>query len=410
MSVKIESLESRTLMTAAAATIVADAAAVKSDIAAAKAELVVLRASEFSFYESVAAEVKLTQTKAQRKINARLGGLVVHTAAVYYGRISGAENSLAANANARDAASVVNVKQFDAHPTKAAYQKAIAKDITLLETVIPAKLASVEALVTAALTAINADYSSVEIEDPQTTDIITADEATAATAATNFTDAAAAIQAGTALVATDLSTPVVSTSTLTGAMFFRGDSTGTNLGTSGSTVDYGAWTSGLDVQNVPGNYGAEFFISKVPNPTSTADFISPGNLAASLAIGVNTFYFWADGDDTRGGADTFGLNLYFNNSTSASPSISGYTVPGTGQTLAADSSSITAGAGFVPVAGAGTLTAGGVTLSSFVVDGVSGQGSTVDVVDSTNTAPFSFPVVPDGITDTYGTFTLTATS
>jgi hypothetical protein len=204
---------------------------------------------------------------------------------------------------------------------------------------------------------------------------------------------------------------VVSNITLNGLTFFRGDSAGDNQNAQGSAIAHGGWTSGLDVQNVPGNYAGEFFISKVANPTA-ADFLTPATLSLALTEGANTFYFWADGDDTQGGSATFGLNVFLNSSSGATPTLSGYTAPGTGKTLSADSAAVTPTVNMVVVPGAGTLSkavgsSGTATLSAFQILGVSGQGSTVDLVNSTNTAPFSPPPHADGIFDTYGTFTIT---
>ena len=208
--------------------------------------------------------------------------------------------------------------------------------------------------------------------------------------------------------------PAMANPALTGATLFRGDASGNNLNGQGGVVYFGAWTTVLDQQNIPGNYGGEFFLAQTPTP-GPSNFLTPASaFSASLNPGANTFYFWADGDDTRGGSATFGLNLFFNNAGPVSPAISGYTIPGTGQTLNADSSPQTAGYNFVYTPGAGALsfTLGGqtVTLSSFVVDGVGGAAAgpgSVDLVNSINTMPFTPPPHPDGITDTYGSFTLT---
>ena len=198
---------------------------------------------------------------------------------------------------------------------------------------------------------------------------------------------------------------------LTNATLFRGDS-GSNQGGSG-TAHFGAWTTVLDQQNVPGNYGAELFLSTKSNP-GPSDFLSP-SAALSLALndGDNTFYFFGDGDDMHGGTDSFGLNLFLNNAGTLNPNISAYVAPGSGNTAQANpSTSTTVGYDFSLTPGAGTLgpvSVGGstITLTDFEVLGVGGaSGNTVDLVNSTNTAPFTPPPAPDGITDTYGVFTI----
>ena len=207
--------------------------------------------------------------------------------------------------------------------------------------------------------------------------------------------------------------PALANPILTGATLFRGDSSGNNLNGFGGVVYWGGWTTVLDQQNIPGNYGAEFFLSQTPTP-GPSDFLTPASsFSVNLNPGANTFYFWADGDDTRGGSATFGLSLFFNNAGAVNPAISGYTIPGTGQTLHSDSAPQTAGYNFQYTPGAGTLSfvMGGqtVTLTSFVIQGAGGAAAGaggVDLVNSINTSPFTPPPHPDGITDTYGTFTL----
>jgi len=201
--------------------------------------------------------------------------------------------------------------------------------------------------------------------------------------------------------------------TLTNAAFFDADATGTNTSGNGQ-ITRGAWSTVLDQQNVPGNFGAEFFLATVANPTPT-QFLSPSAaLSAGLSQGVNTFYFFADSDDTAGGTAGFGLNLFLDGAGQLAPSISAFVVPG--QTAVTDSAGCTAGFAFTCAQGAGTFsfTSGAttVTLTDFQVTARGGPGgtSTVDLVNSSNTEPFAPPPHPDGITDTYGSFTLEVTT
>ena len=206
------------------------------------------------------------------------------------------------------------------------------------------------------------------------------------------------------------------TVSLTNATLFRTDSTGTNLNNSGTVVLRGAWTSVVNQQNIPGNYGAQLFLSTVPNP-GAGDFISPAlSMTATLDPGVHTFYFWADSDDTQGGSAAFGLNLFLNGAGSLSPSISAYVAPGAGQTVNPDSSTIcTAGFDFRCAHGAGTLSvvfspSTTVTLSDFKILGVGGASASPSCVDLVGSAPILPPPHADGICDTYGQFTLTVSA
>ncbi len=202
---------------------------------------------------------------------------------------------------------------------------------------------------------------------------------------------------------------------LSDGTLFRGDASGANQGTT-NVVNSGAWTSVLDQQNIPGNYIAELFFATTPTP-APSDFITPTNaLSLHLNQGANTVYFWADGDDTRGGTAGFGMNLYLDGAATAAPSISVFAPVGVGQAFVADGAGTTAGYDGQAVAGANRLSivdAGQlVTLSAFEITGVGGASAgagSVDLVNSTNTSPFTPPPHSDGITDTFGHFTLTVT-
>jgi hypothetical protein len=207
---------------------------------------------------------------------------------------------------------------------------------------------------------------------------------------------------------------------LTNATLFNADSTGTNLGTvnSGATVGHGAYTTQPATQNVPGNYGANLFISTIPNPTS-ADFLSPANpLSIALSPGANTFYFWADGYDAAGGTGGFGLNLWIDGAAASNPGIAAFastsTIPSS--SFVADSTSgCTSDFNFACVPGAGTLSvsAGGdtISLTAFSIEGLGGATANPgcqDKVGTDNNSP-AIMNTPNGICDNFGTFTLTDT-
>jgi hypothetical protein len=196
---------------------------------------------------------------------------------------------------------------------------------------------------------------------------------------------------------------------LTNATLYDVDATGTNLNST-SVVNRGGWTTVLDQQNVPGNYAAELFLAATPNPTP-AEFLTP-QTATSIALhaGANTIYFWGDSDDTAGGAFGFGLNLFVDGAGATSPSISALAVPGAGPAATSNNTTgCTAGYTLQCTPGAGTLTAGMVTLTDFQVFARGGGTGGEDRVSSTNTMPFTPPTGSDGINDTYGSFTLVFT-
>lgn len=414
MSMLIESLERRVFLSVSVtgAALAADANAVVAATTATTAALNDLQRSGVALLKSVSAAVKQAETKADKAADAKLLAALSKASGPAFGKIKSAANGVVSTARSGALSGGAAGKALLAKPTNTALQAKVNKVITALTTTLLSRLSAVELAQGNAGVAMNTALTNITNALPSIAGAVqTAVDASAAKSGV-FDTAILNVQATAAQLAADLGGPAVTPSvTLTDAVLFRGDSAGQNQDPAGSAIAYGAWSSRLDVQNVPGNYGAELFISTVANPTPS-EFLSPGALAQSLSSGANTFYFWGDGDDTRGGSATFGLNLFLNGAAPGSPTISGYTIPGTGQTLNADSAPVTAGATFVVTPGAGTLSAavsstGTVTLTSFQVLGVGGQGSTVDIVNSTNTSAFTPPPHADGIFDTYGTFTLT---
>jgi hypothetical protein len=196
--------------------------------------------------------------------------------------------------------------------------------------------------------------------------------------------------------------------TISNATLGRGDAAGQNLDSSGGRVLAGGWTTLLGAQNVPGNLMYNFFITQQMNPTST-DFVTPAS-STSIVLnpGSNTFYWWADSDDQRGGSATFALNLFLDGAAPGTPSISGYTTGGVGSSLNANSSANTVSFDGSEAPGAGTLSYSDgvdlVTLTDFEVLGVGNVGgpASSDLVSH-------FTAGADGQTDTFGSFTLVVT-
>ena len=411
MSQWIQVLENRQLLTATATVLTSDAAAVNTQISALKTTLASSKSSAKSIQTVLSNDLKSAATKANRASNQKLLAAILRTESSQYAVVFRAENTLITNATSLAKRALADGKALLVHPTKSSNQTKVNKDIVALNTIIPAKVLALQTALASALTAVNNALANVATANPSLATVVQSDELTLAAQTNAISTASAGIGTTSTKFAIDLGNQTAPTVTLTGLTFFRGDASGNNQNSSGSVIDFGAWTSGLDVQNVPGNYGGELFISKVPNPTP-ADFLSPAALSLSLSAGDNKFYFWADGDDTRGGSSSFGLNVFLNSSSGTTPTLSGYSVPGTGQTLLADSAAVTPSLNFIVTPGAGKLsasvgTSGTVTLSAFQIQGVSGQGSTVDIVNSTNTVPFTPPAHADGVFDTYGTFTIT---
>lgn len=192
---------------------------------------------------------------------------------------------------------------------------------------------------------------------------------------------------------------------------FRTDASGTNQNAT-TVVNRGGWTTQYQAQNTPGNYGAQLFFSTSATPSS-GDFFAPdasGTFSFALAEGANTIYFWADGDDTAGGSDGFGLNLFFNGAAHDAPLLSALHLTPGSAFQANGSSGCTASYTLQCIAGANSLSGlvGGstVTLTDFTLFGLGGGSGGEDRVYHDNVNGFTFPVHGNGVNDTYGSFTL----
>jgi hypothetical protein len=203
--------------------------------------------------------------------------------------------------------------------------------------------------------------------------------------------------------------------TLQGANLFVATSDGT------STV--GAWRSDAGVQNI---YHQLFLTTVSDGDFNAANILNPGSggLSSHLALGSNIFYFYAS---ANGDGPSYGLNLWFlptaDYTCATAPALSAYVEPGPGSVLASNSSNSTStrcqtsnppgqfqGNLFIP--GAGSLS---VALEGFLVELIDfrvlaeGAGGGTKVFPSSIDRVGATSAVSDGVTDTYGTFTLRVT-
>jgi hypothetical protein len=191
------------------------------------------------------------------------------------------------------------------------------------------------------------------------------------------------------------------TGMLSHATLFRTDATGTNLASSGGHINQGAWTTTNGAQNIPGNYMAHLFVSKLADPATT-DLLP---LPVTLAAGSNTLYFFADSDDLAGGTFGFGINAWIGGA--LTPSISAFGAPGS--TFAADASpGCTAGFDGTCVTAAGAMSFESVTLTAVTIDMVGGGTAGGACTDKVGSDPHNAALLdtPNGICDTIGTMTL----
>ena len=252
--------------------------------AAHTAAFTALQKSEGVLIKTVAATVKKDGAAADKAANAKLVAALSKESNSGYAQIKAADKALTSLAKSAGTSGGSTGKALIAKPTNAALLAKVAKIITDLNTNIPAKSAALTAVETSLNNTTSTTFTTLSTNVPSLLAAIQSATVDVTTKATTFNNGPAVIVGDAAKLAVDLgAAPVTSGNLLTSATLFRGDSTGDNQNTTGSAIAHGAWTTGLDVQNVPGNYGAEFFISKVANPTA-ADLGLPIFQAAGLSL------------------------------------------------------------------------------------------------------------------------------
>ncbi|MEP6764634.1 MAG: PEP-CTERM sorting domain-containing protein [Gemmatimonadaceae bacterium] len=197
--------------------------------------------------------------------------------------------------------------------------------------------------------------------------------------------------------------------TMNGATFFNANASGDNR--TGDGGFHGSWRTNPGVLNV---YHNLFLTPNADAAFSAASFYNNGTagLSRQLSLGLNTFYFYADGFDPIGNVPNFGLNLWFGTTPQTncadSPVISALALTAS-NTFVANNSSGTATECIQPnsfIQGANTLAAftGGytVTMQSFQVLQRSNLGSNIDRVSAV-------ALGSNTTLDNYGVFTLNVT-
>jgi hypothetical protein len=194
--------------------------------------------------------------------------------------------------------------------------------------------------------------------------------------------------------------------TLNGAALFQANSSGDNKPASGEFR--GDWRTNPPVLN---QYIGLFVTPDADASFNAGNFYNNGaaGISKTLALGLNTFYFYASGYDAAGNGPNFGLNLWFGSGAQSScadaPLISAYTSGGSFTADGAANTPTQCAANWI--AGANTLSwVSGqytVTLDKFELLQIStAQGATVDRVGALG-------LTGDGVKDNYGMFRLNVT-
>jgi hypothetical protein len=200
----IQALEQRMLMSVTAATLTTDLQAVRS---AAAAVPVTRSAHDKGINDAItalAADLKVVQSPSNRLSNARLIAKLRVSGAVGRLRVAIDQNVLVGLARVESTIGTAHGRALLLHPTSAGLQKSVAKDVTNLNTNIPAKLTTLQNELAAADTAFNAIADQIATANPQTASLISTGEAQLATEAAAASTAANQVEVATAQLATDL--------------------------------------------------------------------------------------------------------------------------------------------------------------------------------------------------------------
>jgi hypothetical protein len=204
MSQMIQALEQRMLMSVTAATLTTDLHAVQSAAAAVPVARSAHDKGINNAITALAADLKVVQSPSNRLANARLIAQLRVSGAVGRLRVAIDQNIFVGIARVESLIGTVHGKALLVHPTSVGLQKAVARDITNLNTNIPARLTTLQNKLTAADAAFDAIANEIKaVNNSQAvTDLIMAGEATLATEAATASAAANQVEVATAKLAT----------------------------------------------------------------------------------------------------------------------------------------------------------------------------------------------------------------
>jgi hypothetical protein len=201
----IQALEQRMLMSVTAATLTTDLQAVQTAAAAVPAVRSAHDKGINNAITALAADLKVIQTPSNRLSNARLIAQLRVSGAVGRLRVAIDQNIFVGIARVESIIGTAHGKALLAHPTSVALQKAVAKDVTNLNTNVPARLTTLQNELTAADAAFNAIADQIgAANSAEVGNLIKTGESTLATQAAAASTAANRVEAATAQLATDL--------------------------------------------------------------------------------------------------------------------------------------------------------------------------------------------------------------
>jgi hypothetical protein len=200
----IQALEQRMLMSVTAATLTTDLQAVRSAAAAVPVARSTHDKGINDAITALAADLKVVQSPSNRLSNARLIARLRVAGAVGRLRVAIDQNIFVGTARVESIIGTAHGKALLAHPTSAGLQKAVAKDVTNLNTNVPARLTTLQNELTAADAAFDAIANQIATANPTVASVISTGEAKLATEAAAASTAANQVEAATAQLATDL--------------------------------------------------------------------------------------------------------------------------------------------------------------------------------------------------------------
>ena len=208
MSQMIQSLEQRVLMSVTAATLIADVAKLNTDAAAVVTAHTARVASAKDSYDAIVADLKILDASATPAVKAaarrQVATLADHNL-VSHARIVVDQTVFLVVAKLDAVLGEAHGKGLLLHPTSTAFQKLVAKDITNLNTNVPAKLSTLQTELTAATSQTDTDANAIAASNSSIASLISTSESDLATKTTTLSAAASQVSTDAAQLATDLS-------------------------------------------------------------------------------------------------------------------------------------------------------------------------------------------------------------
>jgi len=204
MSQMIQTLERRMLMSVSAATLSADLSNIYTDAAAAMSAHDARHNAAKNDITAIADDLKGLDTKANRASNNKLVATLESEGAVNHLKILADQAVFLTTAKVDSVLGLVYGKGLLNHPTSTAFQKLVAKDITNLNTNVPARLTTLQTELTNATNTFDTNMNAIGAANPTLSSLISAFETDVAAKTATYSAAAGKVGTDASQMATDL--------------------------------------------------------------------------------------------------------------------------------------------------------------------------------------------------------------